>query len=325
MDNLSREIINRYQGGFPLVERPFAELGKELDADEKVVIHSIQKLLKSRVLSRFGPLYNAAGLGGALTLAAVSVPQEDFLTVSAQINSLPEVAHNYRRDHELNMWFVLATETPAAIQNSILLIEQITGLRVYSFPKLREYYLGLWLNLDSYDRVSTRSFETGKLQNGYKLDKLDRCIIRSTQSGLPIIPEPYKEIARSADSDIETVFSRMQTMLDFGVIRRIGAVPNHYCLGLSSNGMSVWNVNDLLVDELGATIGQLDFVSHCYLRPRYEGIWSYNLFAMVHGHSQDEVTAKVTLISDLLGDNCQQSDVLFSSSILKKTGLRLVA
>jgi DNA-binding Lrp family transcriptional regulator len=114
-------------------------------------------------------------------------------------------------------------------------------------------------------------------------------------------------------------------MLDSGVIRRIGAVPNHYRLGLKSNGMSVWDVADSSLDALGAVIGKLDFVSHCYQRPRHLPMWSYNLFAMVHGHNRDEVERKTSEIADILGTDCNQHEVLYSSAILKKSGLRLVA
>jgi DNA-binding Lrp family transcriptional regulator len=118
---------------------------------------------------------------------------------------------------------------------------------------------------------------------------------------------------------------RMRRMLERGVIRRIGAIPNHYRLGLSANGMSVWDVNDKKLLELGARVGRLDFVSHCYERPRHLPLWPYNLFAMVHGHDRDEVSSKVEQITELLGAEYKQHDVLFSTRILKKTGLRLVA
>ena len=114
-------------------------------------------------------------------------------------------------------------------------------------------------------------------------------------------------------------------MLERGVIRRIGAVPNHYQLGLRGNGMSVWDVDDEKLQDLGAHVGRLDFVSHCYERPRHLPLWPYNLFAMVHGHDRDEVLSKIDQITELLGTDCRQHDVLFSTRILKKTGLRLVA
>jgi len=325
MDELSRKLINRYQGGIPIVERPFLGMAVELNSDEVSVISTINKLLNDKTLSRFGPLYNAACLGGGLTLAALSAPEKDYPMVSSQVNSLAEVAHNYRREHELNMWFVIATETPGEIENTIKTIEGLTGLKVYNFPKLREYYLGLWLSLDELNRISTRSFDVTKHTQKTSIDALDRKIIQHTQSGLALIPEPFAEVAELCKSDVQTIMLRINAMLDCGIIRRIGAVPNHYRLGLRSNGMAVWNVRDEHLHKLGEKVGQLDFVSHCYQRPRHLPLWPYNLFAMVHGYSQNEVNQKVLEIAALLDKDCSQHEVLFSSAILKKSGLRLVA
>ncbi|MCP4187441.1 MAG: Lrp/AsnC family transcriptional regulator [Gammaproteobacteria bacterium] len=324
MHELNRQIINHYQGGFPIVERPFAEMAKQLNSNENEMIDSIRNMLSDKTLSRFGPLFNAGCLGGGLTLAAMSVAEQDFDRVTDQVNSLAEVAHNYRREHNLNMWFVIATETTDGIGDTISTIQSMTGLKVYNFPKIREFYVGLWLELDDQGKVSTRSFESSRQQVG-EIDGLDREIIRSSQAGLALVPTPFTEIAHLLNCDAETVIARFVRMLDSGIIRRVGVVPNHYQLGLRANGMSVWNVNDDQLERLGEKIGQLDFVSHCYQRPRCEPIWSYNLFAMVHGHHHDEVHSKVQQISTMLGKACQQHEVLFSSAILKKSGLRLVA
>jgi DNA-binding Lrp family transcriptional regulator len=116
---------------------------------------------------------------------------------------------------------------------------------------------------------------------------------------------------------------RLQRMLDRGIIRRIGVVPNHYALGYRANGMSVWDVPDEWVGELGPQLGALDFVSHCYHRPRHLPIWPYNLFAMLHGRTRYEVEAQVRVIADLLGPRCRAHALLYSTRILKKTGLRI--
>ena len=173
--------------------------------------------------------------------------------------------------------------------------------------------------------MATRSFELQKQNAEARLDDLDRKIIQATQRGLPLQSDPYGEVAAQAGCDTSTVLNRLQRMLENGVIRRIGAVPNHYRLGLRGNGMSVWNVPDDRLNILGEQVGQLDFVSHCYERPRHLPLWPYNLFAMVHGHNRDEVNRKVVQIAELLGSDCEQHEVLFSSAILKKSGLRLVA
>ncbi len=154
-------------------------------------------------------------------------------------------------------------------------------------------------------------------------DDLDRRLIVATQAGLPLVPRPYHALAEELGVGADEVMVRLAAMLERGTIRRIGAVPNHYAIGYTANGMSVWDVPDERIDELGARIGALDFVTHAYHRPRALPDWPYNLFAMVHGSSREEVLTKVGQIRELLGADCRASDVLFSTKILKKTGLRI--
>ncbi|NWG86281.1 MAG: Lrp/AsnC family transcriptional regulator [Hydrogenophilaceae bacterium] len=155
------------------------------------------------------------------------------------------------------------------------------------------------------------------------LDAVDRQIVRATQAGLPLVARPYHAVAEQLAIPVEEVMARMERMLAAGIIRRIGLVPNHYALGYTANGMSVWDVADEQAEALGERVGRLPFVSHCYLRPRHLPLWPYNLFAMLHGRSRQEVAAQVAVIAALLGDACHGHDVLYSSRILKKTGLRL--
>ena len=157
------------------------------------------------------------------------------------------------------------------------------------------------------------------------LDVVDRQIVAATQAGLPLVREPYRAVAEKLGLDEEEVIARLRRLLDEGAIRRIGAIPNHYALGLTANGMSVWDVADEAVAEIGARIGALDEVTHCYERPRHLPLWPYNLFAMVHGHTREEVRAKVERIARLIGPAARAHDVLFSTRILKKTGLRIAA
>lgn len=145
MDDIDRLIINQLQSDFPICETPYQVVAERLGLTEASLIERLQALLDNGTLTRFGPLYHAERMGGALTLAAVKVNAERFTEVTAIINAFPEVAHNYARTHVLNMWFVIATESLAQQQNTITAIEQQTGLRVYNMPKLNEYFVGLKL------------------------------------------------------------------------------------------------------------------------------------------------------------------------------------
>lgn len=155
------------------------------------------------------------------------------------------------------------------------------------------------------------------------LDALDRAILEATQAGLPIVADPYEVVAGRIGASANEVLARLRGMIARGVVRRIGLAPNHYRLGLTCNGMTVWDVDDAEVDVLGGEVGALDCVTHCYRRPRRLPDWPYNLFAMVHGRTPAEVEDKRSHIAELLGSACRASDILFSTEILKKTGMRL--
>jgi DNA-binding Lrp family transcriptional regulator len=143
MDALDRRIINELQGGFPVCEQPYREVAERLGSSESELITRIGCMLDDGLLTRFGPMFHAEHMGGALSLCAMRVPPERFDAVANTVNALPEVAHNYQRDHEMNMWFVLATETPESLQAAIDTIETETGLKVFNLPKLEEFYVGL--------------------------------------------------------------------------------------------------------------------------------------------------------------------------------------
>ena len=155
------------------------------------------------------------------------------------------------------------------------------------------------------------------------LDDFARQLIAAPQGGLPLVPRPYDAVGERLGVSGLQVRERLAQLLETGLVRRIGAVPNHYRLGFTANGMSVWDVDDTQVDILGERIGQLPGVSHCYRRPRRLPDWPYNLFAMLHGRSRAEVEQQAVQLQELLGTACRGHDILYSTAILKKTGLRL--
>jgi DNA-binding Lrp family transcriptional regulator len=145
IDATDRRIINALQGDFPLVAEPYREVAAALGLDQGELLRRLDAMLERRVLTRFGPMFQIERAGGAFVLAAMKVPEAEFERVTAQVNAFPEVAHNYRREHALNMWFVLATATPGGIADTISRIEAATGLPVFPFPKEREYFVEMKL------------------------------------------------------------------------------------------------------------------------------------------------------------------------------------
>lgn len=164
---------------------------------------------------------------------------------------------------------------------------------------------------------------------GIPADDIDRRIILATQGGLPLVADPWGAVAQQLDIPVAELLARVQAMLERGLIRRIGAVPNHYAIGYTANGMSVWDIADDAIDTVGEWLGSLEAVTHCYRRPRRLPDWPYNLFAMLHGRSRPAVRQQLDDIAQQLESRfpgaCRGRDVLFSSAILKKTGLRIGA
>ena len=339
LDATDLRVIDHLHGGLPLVDRPFAEVAAALGLAEDALIERLRRLLAQGVLSRFGPLFQIERAGGRFVLAAIAVPEDRFDAVTAQVNAHPEVAHNYRREHRLNMWFVVGTETRAEADAVLAAIAAETGLAVLGFPKEREFFVELRLPLTATAATAeggapaaapppapvpapVRHASTGHVPPA-PLTGFDRALITATQGGLPLVPRPYEAVGAMLGASGEAVRARLAEMLDQGLVRRIGAVPNHYRLGFTANGMTVWDVDDALVDALGERVGALPGVSHCYRRPRHAPDWPYNLFAMVHGRSRAECAQQAAAIAALLGPACRSHDILYSSAILKKTGLRL--
>ncbi|NWK78809.1 Lrp/AsnC family transcriptional regulator [Aquitalea sp. LB_tupeE] len=323
LSSLEVALINTLQDGFPIVQYPFHEVADAIGVTEGAVLNCLKNLLDKNLLTRFGPLFQIEKMGGVFVLAAMSVPEERFDIVSAYVNSLTVIAHNYRREHSLNMWFVFAAENYSEIVNSAEDIEKMSGCKVILLPKEREYFIGMRFRVGEDVPVGATSATDCILNKSIAISEIDRQLIKITQSGLPICQEPYKEVGREIGLDPIDVMKRLQYWVDVGLIRRIGAVPNHYSLGFLGNGMAVFDVDDDVVDEFGIRLGALDEVSHCYRRPRSLPDWPYNLFVMLHGKDNSAVLDSLSVIKAILGDRCQNSDILFSSKILKKTGLRI--
>ncbi len=320
LDVTDRRVITHLQEGIPLVPRPFAEAAGALDMAEEALLARLHRLLDIGAATRFGPLINADAAGGAYMLAALAVPEERFDEVTALVNAHEEVAHNYARDHRFNMWFVIAAPSRERIEKVVRAIERETGLSVLRLPKLKEYFVDFRVRFPDVPPPPPAPRPASRAPA--RLDEADRALLAAMQPGLPLTPDPWAALAETLATTARDVLARTRRLARAGVIRRIALVPNHYRLGITANGMSVWDVDDARIDELGAKVGALPFVSHCYRRPRQPG-WPYNLFAMVHGRDRAEAQAQVAEIARLLGDAVREHEVLFSTRILKKTGTRL--
>ena len=337
LDDVDRAVVNAFQGGFPVVERPFESAAAALreravDVDGDELLERVRTLDDAGVLSRFGPLVNAQEIGGAATLVAMHAPEERFDEVVDAVNAHIEVAHNYEREHpHLNVWFVVSVADPDRVDEVLAEIEAATGQETYNLPKLTEFRVEAKFLVDGpvpEGDVDLSSLGPSPDPSGRStLTPAERDLVLEVQGGLPVTSTPYRDVADALGVDVEWVLETLRRFEVEGKIRRVGVVPNHYALGYTENGMTVWDVPDDLVSEVGPAVASLDFVTHCYERPRHEGVWPYNFFAMTHGRSDEESAERVEQVRDVMSEYWEVGeddwDTLFSTRILKKTGIRL--
>jgi DNA-binding Lrp family transcriptional regulator len=314
LDPVDAGLIARLQSGFPLCDCPLADVGHALGLAGDEVLERLRKLLAQGVLMRLGPLYRIDRAGGACLLAALEVPPARFATVAARVDAHLEVAQSERRAHRLNLWFALAAETREAVAACVRAIAAETGLPVQVFPEEREY---------ARDEVPAGPATDRSLEIE-PLDPVDHQLVAATQSGLPLVPQPYEAVGALVGISAREVQDRLASMLRRGLVRRIGAVADPARLGHAANGLGVWDVDDARVDALGPRVARAPGVTHCCRRTRSLPDWPYNLFVALHAPTRQEVERRWGHVTaSVLGDACRSGDLLVRTQLLKDTGLRL--
>lgn len=342
---LDRAIINAFQGGFPVVERPFDAAAAALrergvDVTGPELAERVRELDEEGILSRFGALVNAEEIGGAASLVAMHAPEDRYEAMADTVNEFTAVAHNYEREHpHLNMWFVVSVadhpdpdkDGDDRVEEVLAEIEDATGQETYNLPKVREFHVGAKFLVDGpVPEGDVDLSDLGPEVTSSGRDTLtpeERDLVVEIQGGLPVTETPYADVAAAIDADVEWVLETIKRFDAEGKVRRVGVIPNHYALGYTENGMTVWDVPDGKLDVVGPEVAALDFVTHCYERPRHEGVWPYNFFAMTHGRSEAESDRRIRTVRETMAEYWDVDDgdwdSLFSTEILKKTGIRL--
>ena len=342
---LDRAIINAFQGGFPVTERPFDAAATALrergvDVTGPELCERVRELDAEGILSRFGALVNAEEIGGAASLVAMHAPEERYEAIAETVNEFTAVAHNYEREHpHLNMWFVVSVadhpdpdkDGGDRVEEVLDEIEAATGQETYNLPKLREFHVGAKFLVDG--PVPEGDVDLSELgpdvtpSDRGTLTPDERDLVVEIQGGLPITEAPYADVAAAIGADVEWVIETIKRFEREGKVRRVGVIPNHYALGYTENGMTVWDVPEEVLDEVGPAVADLDFVTHCYERPRHAGVWEYNFFAMTHGRTEAESERRIAEVRELMTEHwdvgANDWDTLFSTRILKKTGIRI--
>ncbi|WP_411967162.1 Lrp/AsnC family transcriptional regulator [Haloferax sp. YSSS75] len=325
LDDIDATLIDEYQSGFPVDARPFRIVGERLGIDEDEALERVRRLREKGIFRRFGAVLNPPVIGSS-TLAAVSAPDDRFEEIAEIINGYQQVNHNYRREHEWNMWFVVTAGSRETRDRILSEIEERTGCAVLNLPMLTDYYIDLEFPVMNDDRFARESLEETEVsatrisENATgDLSPLDARLLVEIQDGFPLSKTPYADVAAAIDADTDDVLEAIERLLDDGCIKRIGCVVNHVVTGFRNNCMVVWDVPDDELDTRGEVVGSLPYVTLCYNRPRRpEQDWPYNLFTMIHGRDADAVDAKIDeLAAEYLPFDHER---LYSTATLKQTG-----
>jgi DNA-binding Lrp family transcriptional regulator len=323
MGDADLELLNRFQRDFPLTTYPFRVIAEGLEWGENEVLAALRRLQDEGKVSRVGAVFATRRLG-ASTLAALAVPPERLEAAAGLVNDYPEVNHNYQREHEFNLWFVLTAATAARLQAVLAEIREQTGLPLLDLPLLEEFHIDLGFDLRDGGRTTPLtpgpSPPKGEGAAEIHLDELDQRLLAALQPGLPLVSRPYHALAQSLGLSEQTVLERLQQGLRQGFIKRLGVIVRHRELGYRANAMVVWDIPDAEVSAVGRMLAVESGVNLCYRRPRRLPDWPYNLFCMMHGRQREQVLERIERLRiDQKLAACPNA-VLFSTRCFRQRG-----
>lgn len=332
ISQLQQDIINNSQKGFPLCSRPYQAIAEHLAkanvlTNEQEVYEAVSTLSDQQVLSRVGPVFDHKK-AGASTLAALAVPEDELDKVAGIVNQFEQVNHNYGREHTYNLWFVVTASDMMALKSTLANIELLTGLPVLVLPMEASYHIDLAFSINvtgiespTLELISTNNQAITSDSNA--LTEIEKRSLRSIiEKGLPSSTTPYKAVSEQLGISEEKVLSQIQLWQNEGLIRRFGLVIKHRKLGYDANAMVVWNIPNADMDNIAQRLAKCAPVSLCYQRPRRLPDWPYNLFCMIHGTDRALVLQQIAQITEQLGLEAIEKDVLFSFKAYKQHGAR---
>ncbi|MFN3814182.1 MAG: Lrp/AsnC family transcriptional regulator [Aquificaceae bacterium] len=319
MTNNFDKVLMAVQGEIPIIKRPFWEIGQALDLEEDEVLEAVKVLKENKIIRQISPIYDTRMLGYDSALVAFRVKPERVEEVSSFVNTYPGVSHNYERTHEFNLWFTIAVPLDVGVnlEGIVKFMAECTDVYQYIILRaLRVFKIGVKL-----DYESAREREEVSLKGlVYKpLTHEEKNIVKVTQEDMPLVKRPFFEYAKSLGMEEEELIQKLVNLKQKGVLRRISAIVYHTKVGFLSNAMSVWKVNSESVERVGNHLASFKGVSHCYERTTSNG-WNYNLFAMIHGRTKEEIWDLVKVVSEETG--VYDYKLLFSVREFKKRRVR---
>ena len=324
MDDLDKRLLNRIQSDFPLVARPYQELGQSLGLSEDEVVERMRALKAGRIVRQVSAIFDTKSLGYKSSLVAMRVDPSRIAEAARIINEHPGVTHNYERNHEYNLWFTIAVPPTSDLEAVVQRIHEMANAEVTRVMyTLRLFKIGVNLDMTGQrppDAIAAPEYrEQDRVRaRDFTVTDLDKKVIRELQEDLPIEPRPFKTLAERIGLDEDGLFAVMHSLVERGFMRRMAAILYHRRAGFRANGMGVWAVPEDDVVEIGEQMASFANVSHCYRRPTYPD-WPYNVFTMVHGTSVEQCEEILAAISKATGVTEYIS--LYSTREYKKTRL----
>lgn len=311
---LDLALLNDWQRGFPLTDRPFDAIGLQHGCGAAEVQSRYRALLASGALSRIGGIFGV-GAGGSAMLCALAVPASELAHVAQQVNAFDYVNHNYARQHHWNLWFVVTAPSVADRDACVDQIEALVGLRALRLPMKRAFRIDLGFDL------KTGHCQAAPHRRCAPIHEADQALAAAIEAGLPLTDQPYSQWAEQSGRSQSDVLAKIAQWLADGTLRRFGAVVRHHELGVTANAMTVFNVPDEALLAYGQALAQQAGVTLCYARQRDMG-WPYNLYCMVHGRTEAETRAHIEQARQATGLTAFEHAVLFSTERFKQTGGR---
>lgn len=318
-EKMENELLFQMQNAFPMTQRPFEVIAKELDTSEDEILTMVQKLGDEKIIRQTSAIFDTKRLGYKSSLVAFKVDEAKVDEAAKIINAHPGVSHNYLRNHDYNIWFTMAVEPNSifGLERTIEILKERTGAEdAIVLPTLKMF------------KISVKMDTTGKRAKKEKLKKLAHkeieltpehiAVIKELQKDIEVVSEPFKKATEKLGLSYERFFELANELKESGVMRRFATILNHRKAGFGANAMSVWAVPEEDGEKIGKEMAEFSAVSHCYLRPSYPN-WPYNLFAMVHAKTQEECD---TLIEEMAKESgLTEYGKLYSTVEFKKQRL----
>ncbi len=313
LTKFQKQLCNVLQDGLGICSKPFDDLAKFLNSDEKVVLQEIEQLKKAGIIRRISALINYPALGMTSTLVAAHIPEENLQEVVEAVNALENVSHNYLRKHYYNLWFTLQAESPAEIEVMLSELSERFGIDFRSLPVEYVFKLDVRFDTESREQLFGDVGDVPKRGN-VELDEGERLILSKLQDEIEVTERPF-HFLRGEELETEEVLRIIQRLIDKGVIRRIAAVVDHRKLGFVANVLFCCEVGPERVLSAGKRLARFGIVSHCYERKTFEN-WPYNLFAMMHARSMGEIQRAINKFIE--AEKIDSFELLPTAAELKK-------